>query len=127
MSERRNTSNDRRLNDRRRTQRSPIDCEIRLLSKAAPSQVLQASLQNVSASGLRLVGQHEIAIGEKLLIEARRDSRVVCNVTVQVVWSESGPDGHFVMGCESLADFTPRQLSELKSVAAEADTVAAPE
>jgi PilZ domain-containing protein len=124
MSERRNTTNDRRTNDRRRTQRSPIDCQIRMLSTAAPSEVLQASLLDVSASGLRLIGSHAITVGEKLLIEARRAARVVCNVTVQVIWSEADPAGHFIIGCESIADFSPRQLSQLKTAAADAAVVA---
>lgn len=122
MSDRR--SNDRRTSDRRKTQRTQIDCQIRMLSDASPSEVLPASLLDVSVTGLRLIGSHPISVGEKLLIEARRESHVVCNVTVQVIWSESEPAGHFIIGCESLTDFTPRQLSELKSVA-EAAAVAA--
>lgn len=125
MSERRNTNTDRRTGDRRRTQRSPIDCQIRLLSAASPSQIFQASLLDVSASGLRLVASHAITVGEKLLIEARRQTRVVCNVTVQVIWSETRPDGQFIIGCESIADFTPRQMSQLKSVAHDTAAIAA--
>lgn len=117
-------SNDRRVTDRRRTQRSSIDCQIRLLSAAAPSQIVQGSLLDASVSGLRVSNEHAIAAGEKLLIEARRAGRVVCNVTVQVIWTESQPDGRYIIGCESLTDLSPRQLAQLKSVAAESAAVA---
>ncbi len=123
MSERRNTG-DRRLTERRRSQRSPIDCQIRLLSAAAPSAILQGSLLDASVSGLRLAMSNPIAIGEKLLVEARRGARVLCNVTVQVIWTEPESAGQHTIGCESLGDLSPRQLSQLKSVAAESTSIA---
>ena len=124
MSERRNTGGERRLTDRRRSQRSPIDCQIRLLSAATPSAILQGSLLDASVSGVRLVLSNTIAIGEKLLVEARRGSRVLCNVTVQVIWTEPESAGQYTIGCESLTDLSPRQLSQLKSVVAESVSIA---
>ena len=123
MSERRNTD-DRRGADRRRSQRSPIDCQIRLLSAAAPSEILQGSLLNVSASGVKLVLSQPVASGEKLLVEARRGGRVLCNVTVQVIWTEPDSSGSHIVGCESVATLSPRQLSQLKSAAAESASIA---
>jgi hypothetical protein len=123
MSERRNV-NDRRNIDRRRSQRSPVDCQIRFMSAATPSTILQGSLLDASASGLRLALTHTISVGEKLLVEARRGLRVVCNVTVQVIWTELETDGQQTVGCESLTDLSPRQLSQLKSVAAEVASIA---
>lgn len=120
----RRTAGDRRISDRRQAQRSSVDCQIRLLSSKSPSQVLQGSLLDASVSGLRLVLSQPISIGEKLLIEARRSSRVVCNVTVQVIWVEAGAVGQFTVGCESIADLSPRQLSQLKSAATEVVSVA---
>jgi hypothetical protein len=110
--------------DRRRSQRSPIDCQIRLLSANAPSQIVQGNLLDASASGLRLMLSNPTKTGEKLLVEARRGSRVVCNVTVQVIWTEPESTGGYCAGCESLTDLSPRQLSQLKSVAAEVATAA---
>jgi hypothetical protein len=118
MAERRGTV-DRRTSDRRRSLRSPIDCQIRLLSAATPSRILSGNLLDASSSGLRLILTHSIEVGEKLLIEARRGSRVVCNITVQVVWVESEITNEFRVGCELLTDLSPRQLSQLKSVATE--------
>jgi hypothetical protein len=120
----RRTAGDRRVSDRRQAQRSPVDCQIRLLSAKTPSQVLQGSLLDVSATGMRLVLSQPISIGEKLLIEARRSSRVVCNVTVQVIWVEAGAVGQINVGCESIADLSPRQLSQLKSAATDVASVA---
>lgn len=120
----RRTAGDRRISDRRQSQRSPVDCQIRLLSSKSPSQVLQGSLSDASVSGLRLVLSQPISIGEKLLIEARRSSRVVCNVTVQVIWVEAGAVGQINVGCESISDLSPRQLSQLKSAATEVVSVA---
>lgn len=114
---------DRRVSDRRRSQRSPIDCQIRLLSAKAPSQVVQGSLLDASASGMRLALAQSISIGEKLLIEARRASRIVCAVTVQVVWVESDA-GQCTAGCESVTDLSPRQLSQLKSAATDIASIA---
>jgi hypothetical protein len=65
-----------------------------------------------------------MAIGEKLLVEARRGSRVLCNVTVQVIWAEIESERRHIIGCESLTELSPRQLSQLKSVAVEAAEVA---
>ena len=124
MSERRNTGGERRLTDRRRSQRSPIDCQIRLLSAATPGDILQGSLLDASISGVRLVLSDSIAVGEKLLVEARRGSRVLCNVTVQVIWTEPESAGRHTIGCESLNDLSPRQLSQLKSVVAESTSIA---
>ena len=118
MSERRIPS-DRRTTERRRSERSPIDCQIRLLSSTEPSQILSGSLLDVSNSGLRLILSRAIEPGEKLLIEARCETRVVCNVTVAVIWAESESSGEFRVGCESLSDLSPRQLSRLKSAAME--------
>ena len=118
MAERRGIA-DRRTSDRRRSLRSPIDCQIRLLSAATPSRILSGSLLDASSSGLRLILAHSIEVGEKLLIEARRGARVVCNITVQVVWIESESPNEFRVGCELLTDLSPRQLSQLKSVATE--------
>lgn len=123
MSERRNQG-DRRVSDRRRSQRSHIDCQIRLLSAAKPSSILQGCLLDASSSGLRMAMSHPVAVGEKLLVEARRGSRVVCNVTVQVVWSERDSAGRHLLGCESVTDLSPRQLSQLKSAAEETTSVA---
>jgi hypothetical protein len=123
MSERRNTD-DRRTADRRRSQRSPIDCQIRLLSAAAPSEILEGSLLNVSASGVKLVLSHPVASGEKLLVEARCGVRVLCSVTVQVIWSEPGSSGSHIVGCESVNTLSPRQLSQLKSAAVESASIA---
>ena len=123
MAERRNTG-DRRVTDRRRSQRSPIDCQIRLLSAATPNQILQGCLQDASTSGVRLVLSGSISVGEKLLVEARRGSRVLCNVTVQVIWTEVESARRHIVGCESLTELSPRQLSQLKSVAAEVASVA---
>lgn len=123
MSDRRNS--DRRVSDRRRSQRSPIDCQIRLLSAAAPSEVIQGSLLDASSSGLKLIVSQAIEVGEKLLIEARRESRVVCTVTVEVIWVESEVLGRSTLGCESVAELSPRQLGQLKSAAADAASVAA--
>ncbi|MFO1044068.1 MAG: PilZ domain-containing protein [Planctomycetaceae bacterium] len=118
MAERRGTS-DRRTSDRRRSLRTPIDCQIRLLSAATPSCILSGNLLDASNSGIRLILAHSIDVGEKLLIEARRGSRVVCNITVQVVWVESDSSDEFRVGCESLTELSPRQLNQLKSATAE--------
>ena len=123
MSERRNTD-DRRGPDRRRSHRSPIDCQIRLLSAAAPSEILQGSLLNVSVSGVKLLLSQSVAAGEKLLVEARRGASVLCNVTVQAIWSEPESDGRHIIGCESLSTLSPRQLSQLKSAAVESAAIA---
>ena len=123
MPERRNTD-DRRGSDRRRSQRSPIDCQIRLLSAAAPSNILQGSLLNASVSGVRLLLSQPIAVGEKLLVEARRGARVLCNVTVQVIWIEPESAGRVIIGCESLTELSPRQLSQLKSATVETASIA---
>ena len=123
MAERRNTG-DRRVTDRRQSQRSTVDCQIRLLSAATPLRIVQGNLLDASASGVRLTVSHDIAVGEKLLVEARRGSRVLCNVTVQVIWSEPQPDGQFTVGCESLSELSPRQLTQLKSVATDPSKVA---
>jgi len=123
MPERRNTG-DRRTSDRRRAQRSQVACQIRILSAAAPSQIVQGTLLDASVSGVRLTSSTSIAVGEKLLVEARRQGRVVCNVTVQVIWSVPETAGSHTIGCESLAEMTPRQLNQLKSVAAEAASLA---
>ncbi|MBS0205086.1 MAG: PilZ domain-containing protein [Planctomycetes bacterium] len=116
MAERRHTD-DRRVSDRRQSQRSTVDCQIRLLSAATPLRIVQGSLLDASSSGVRLTVSQDITIGEKLLVEARRNSRVLCNVTVQVIWSEPQTNGQFTVGCESLTDLSPRQLSQLKSMA----------
>lgn len=123
MADRRNTG-DRRVTDRRRSQRSTIDCQIRLLSAATPSLILQGNLLDASVSGVRLVMSDSICVGEKLLVEARRGSRVLCNVTVQVIWCEPESAGRHLIGCESLSELSPRQLSQLKTVAAEVAAVA---
>jgi len=125
MSERRSTgTGDRRVADRRRSARSTMDCQIRLLSATAPSQIVQGKLLDASSSGVRLSGSQAIGVGEKLLVEAKRGSRVVCNVTVQVIWAEREPSGKFAIGCESLTELSPRQLIQLKSVVVEDSSVA---
>lgn len=120
----RRTLGDRRVADRRQSQRSTVDCQIRLLSATAPAQVVQGRLFDVSASGMRLILSQPVSVGEKLLIEARRASRVVCNVIVRVIWVEGGVDRHCNVGCESVADLTPRQLTQLKSAVEELASVA---
>lgn len=115
MAERRGDNGERRTSDRRRSLRSQIDCQIRLLSAAKPSRILDGSLLDASSSGLRLILAHAIEIGEKLLIEARRGSRVVCNITVQVVRVETDSPNEVQVGCELLTELSPRQLSQLKS------------
>lgn len=120
----RRTSGDRRVADRRQSQRSTVDCQIRLLSAMAPSQVVQGSLFDVSASGMRLVLSQPVSVGEKLLIEARRASRVVCNVIVRVIWVEAGTAHQSNVGCESVAELSLRQLNQLKTVATDLTSVA---
>lgn len=115
---------DRRVADRRQSLRSTVDCQIRLLSAKAPSQIVQGSLFDVSASGMRLVLSQPVLVGEKLLIEARRASRVVCNVIVRVIWVEAGTAHQCNVGCESVAELSLRQLNQLKSAAADLTSVA---
>ncbi len=116
MSERRNVG-DRRVSDRRQSTRLPMSREVRFLSAASPTDVLQGHLQDVSSTGVRLVLEKPVSTGEKLLIEVREADRTLCNVTVQVVWIESSDTDHHRIGCESLAELTPRQMSQLKSTA----------
>jgi hypothetical protein len=116
MSERRNTG-ERRVADRRRSTRSLVDCRIRLLSAKSPSQIVQGNLLDASVSGARLKVSQAVAVGEKLLVEAKRGSKVLCNVTVQVIWCEREQANQFTLGCESLTELSPRQLTQLKSAA----------
>jgi hypothetical protein len=120
----RRTLRDRRVADRRQSQRSKVDCQIRLLSAAAPAQVVRGSLFDVSVSGMRLILSQPVSVGEKLLIEARRDSRVVCNVIVRVIWIEGLANPQCTVGCEAVAELTTRQLSQLKSAATDLASVA---
>ena len=78
----------------------------------------------MSVSGVKLLLSQSVAAGEKLLVEARRGASVLCNVTVQVIWAEPESDGRHIIGCESLTNLSPRQLSQLKSAAAESASVA---
>lgn len=125
MSERR-TSADRRMRDRRRYERSAVNCQIRLLSDATPSNIVQGSVLDVSETGLRLTLTQPIAVGEKLLIEARRGTRVVCNVTAHVVRSVIAENGQCIVGCESILPLSDRQLSQLKAVSMESAGLAPP-
>lgn len=118
MGERR-SSGDRRVADRRRSQRSPVNCQIRLLSAAAPLTIVPGRLHDASESGVRLLLPQSIAVGEKLLVEARRGSRVVCNVTVQVIWAVPAPSDQIIAGCESLSPLSSRQLAQLKPACSE--------
>lgn len=119
MTDRRNTG-DRRVADRRRSERSAVNCQIRLLSASAPSLIVPGGLLDASESGVRLLMMHPVSIGEKLLVEARRGARVVCNVTVQVIWVDPASNGPHVLGCESLSPLSKRQLEQLKSACTEA-------
>ena len=114
MSERR-IPDDRRRTDRRQSKRLPLAREVRFLSTASPTTVLRGHLQDVSTSGVRLMLEQLVPQGEKLLIEVRDAARTLCNVTVEVVWIESVSPRRHSIGCESLAELSPRQMSQLKS------------
>ncbi len=116
MSDRR-IPDDRRLSDRRQAQRVPLAREVRFLSAASPTTVLRGHLQDVSTSGVRLMLEQLVPQGEKLLIEVRDAARTLCNVTVEVVWIESDSPKRHRIGCESLAELSPRQMKQLKSAA----------
>ena len=61
--------------------------------------------------------EQSVPTGEKLLIEVRDSVRTVCNVTVEVVWSEADASGQHCIGCESLTELSDRQMSQLKAAA----------
>lgn len=116
MPERRQLNN-RRRSDRRQSARETLFREIRFLSAASPTTVWPGRLEDVSTTGLRLMLEQSVPTGEKLLIEVRDSARTVCNVTVEVVWSEADASGQYGIGCESLTELSARQMSQLKAAA----------
>ena len=117
MPDRRSIEN-RRSRDRRQSARETLLREVRFLSAASPATVWPGRLEDVSLSGLRLLLEQSVPTGEKLLIEVRDTNRTVCNVTVEVVWSEADASGLHCIGCESLTELSARQMSQLKAVTA---------
>ena len=118
MPERRQLDNRRRM-DRRQSARETMFHEVRFLSAASPTTVWPGRLEDVSTTGLRLILEQRVPTGEKLLIEVRNSARTVCNVTVEVVWSEADASGQHSIGCESLTELSARQMTQLKAAAGE--------
>ena len=116
MPERRQLDN-RRRSDRRLSARETLVREVRFLSAASPTTVWPGRLEDVSTTGLRLMLEQSVPTGEKLLIEVRNSARTVCNITVEVVWTEADASGQHCIGCESLTELSDRQMSQLKAAA----------
>ena len=124
MSDRRDSgarrySADRRSTDRRSADRVAVEAGIRFLrAEHSAGQVLKGELSDVSATGVRILLEALLAVGEKVLIEVREDDERCFNMTAETVWVETLSDGRHQVGCELRVDLNARQLRTLKKLAA---------
>ncbi|MDA1017853.1 MAG: hypothetical protein O3A00_25775 [Planctomycetota bacterium] len=120
MSDRRNTQprrkpSDRRELDRRDTPRQDAQVDIRFMRAELPGDILFGQLMQASPTGVQLMLDQELSVGERLLIEVRQHDACF-NLTGTVKWSESASRAWFRVGCQLAIELNAKQHRTLKRI-----------
>ena len=108
---------DRRIGDRRESERSCQSLSVRFLCASGNiDELLHGSLQDVSPIGMQLHLDRHIQPGEKMLVEVLEDGRTVFNLNATAVWSEPSDGDGVRIGCELRPELTDRQHAILMRI-----------
>lgn len=99
--------------ERREARRVTVSRDVRFVrSGLHAGEVVAAELQDVSTTGLRIISESPLVVGETLQIDVDGgDYR--CHVTGDVVWIERTLDGAYNIGCELRTELSRRQMDLL--------------
>lgn len=111
----RRTCPDRRRGDRREDERLASEAPIRfLLAGASTDEVLAGELGDVSMSGIQILLDRPLEIGDKLLVEVQSPGEQCFNVNAQVIWCRRNAGERYSVGCELRVELSARQFALLR-------------
>ena len=106
----------RRQADRRTQPRTATETGIRVIRAGQQSAILHGELLDASLSGLRMLFEEQLDVGDSLMVEVRTDERVF-GFPVHVMWIETNADGRFLTGVDLQRDMLMRDFNDIKGFA----------
>lgn len=119
MVDRREPADRRRTTERREYARLQTTTSVRFLrSGAVADEVLAGELTDVSHSGVNILLDRPLILGECIAIEVRDTDRHCFNLAARAVWVETDREGQHRAGCELCVELTRKQFLLLQELVA---------
>lgn len=109
---------ERRDTERRETPRFTVAASVRFLrANDDEPDVIDGDVIEASLTGMRVVLNQPVRKNEQLLVEVTSEFHGGFNVTAQIMWVESTPEGSYIAGCEFCSILSLKQRAQLQRLA----------